>query len=217
MRLQKIFIAFLVSGFLISCGGSSSKETVSESPDQPTPAATEAQPNGETVSGELSITDVRKEDGGKYSATLNNAIVFRELELKDDDEGKEKLFFPKTPGKNEKMYPIVYLDDRTIANKIKEAIKAGKASGKGAPGTLKVTEVRWKELDGSRKVKGFADVTLNSAVTIKGCKLIEGKDGLFVGWPSVKRGEDYVDLIFSSDKDVRDMIESAIKKESGLK
>ncbi|OGH56004.1 MAG: hypothetical protein A3G34_06530 [Candidatus Lindowbacteria bacterium RIFCSPLOWO2_12_FULL_62_27] len=218
-------ITFGLVPFVVSCGKTeqaAKKETiVAEEPAAEPEAKEEAgEPAGkesksdEPVS-ELAVTEVRKEKGGKYSATLNRAIVFKGLEIREED-GRELLFFPKSPGKGGREYNIVFLEDKSIAKQIKDAIKDGRAKGRAEPGSLKVTEVRWKELDGHSKVKGFADVTLNNAVTIKGCKLIDGKDGIWMAWPSVKKGDEYEDLVFAVDKGVREMVEKAVKRESGL-
>lgn len=205
---RTIFFAGLVHLLSMSQVLAADTKTQKPATEQPKPQATAA--------SALSITGIRKEDGGKYSATLNGAIVFKELEVRKDTGGKELLFFPKTPGKGDREYSTVVLDDKSIAIQIKEAIKAGKAVGKGDPKALKVTKVKWNEFGGQSKIRGFADVTFNNAITIRGCKLIEGKDGLFVGWPSIKKGSKYDDLIFATDKGVRDMVEAAIKKEAGL-
>ncbi len=162
-------------------------------------------------SGGLTITDIRKE-GDVYSATLNGSIVLKNLTLKDG-----KLFFPQTGGKDDKQYFAVYLDDRSIADQIKEAIKAGKASGKGKPADITVTGIKWKEFGGEGKLKGFADVTFNKAVTVKGCKLLESKNGLWLAWPSVKKGKEYDELVFVVDKALRDRVFEAVKKEAGTK
>ena len=220
----------VLSSFLLftSCG-SPSKESfvqtpapeaadhsgeVDETPGKP--QADQATTPTASSQSELSVTNVQKEEDGMYSATLNNAIVFKNLEIKKDDSGKELLFFPKMPGNEDRTYNIVYLEDRSIAGHIKDAIKAGKASGKGVPGAIKVTQVKWKALDRESKVKGFADVTLNNAITIKGCKLIDGKKGPWLAWPSVKKGKEYDDLVFAIDKGVREIVEAAVKKEAGL-
>lgn len=215
-----ISIGFLTL-ILSSCGGSQPPAEPLAAPEKPavTDTAAEASASADKPStSTLAITDIRKQQDGKYSATLNGAIVFKDLEIRPGDDGRDRLFFPKSPGRDEKEFHIVYLEDRSIAGQIKDAIKAGKASGKAEPDALKVTQVKWRALESQSKVKGFADVTFNDAITIKGCKLIEGKEGdHWLAWPSVKRGEEYVDLVFAIDKGVKSMAEAAVKKESGLK
>ena len=230
MAIRGLFVLLLTFA-LISCGGSDRSATkeaaVEEVPTAENQAVDNASSPAQSSEGsksqegqaDLAITDVRKEDGGKYSATLNGAIVFRDLELGKSDDGKERLFFPKTPGKGRdgKGFPTVYLKDRSIADQIKDAIKAGKAGGKAGPGLLKVTAVRWKASSREGKLKGFADVMFNDAVEIKGFRLLEGgKNGIWLAWPSVKKGDEFVDLIFSKDKGVKDMVEAEVKKEAGL-
>jgi len=51
------------------------------------------------------------------------------------------------------------------------------------------------------KVVAFFDLNAEG-ITIKGFKLIEGNDGMFVGFPSVKKGDKYEDLAFCN-KEVR--------------
>lgn len=214
------FIALSI--YICACGGKPT-ETMpaaeSKAPESGAPAES-AGADGEksasiqaTESGELSITSIRKEENGKYSATLNDAIIFKDLEIQEN-----KLFFPKTPGQDGKEYHIVYLEDRSIAGQIKDAVKAGKATGKGVPEAIKVTAVKFFASErGDGKFKGFAQVTFNNAITVKGFKLIETTKGLWVPWPSVKKGEkDFDDLVFSKDKGVRDMVEAAVKKEAGM-
>ncbi|MBI4178667.1 septation protein SpoVG family protein [bacterium] len=216
-----------VLGFLMltACGKSEPSAApapaVSDAPsaqDQAGPAvdmADEDAPAGnvdmpKTASG-LAITEIRKGEGGKYSATLNGAIVFRELTLQND-----RLFFPKVPGRGDQSFHIVYLKDRTIADQIKAAIQAGKATAKGAPGELKVTEVKWREFGREGNLKGFANVMFNDAIEIKDCKLLDGKNGLWVAWPSVKKDGEFYDLIFALDEGVRKQVTEAVIKEAGL-
>lgn len=209
LEMSLLPVAVCLLPLIWSCGKSS------ELPEAPKEAQSEGA--GGAPSG-LVVTDVRKEKDGTYSATLNSALVFKGLEIKPVDDGKEKLFFPKTAGKGDRTFPMVYLDDRSIAEQIKKAAKDEQAVGKGDPSALKVSEVKWRSFDSPGKLKGFADVTFNNAVTVKGCKLIEGgKTGWFIGWPSVKTGEDkYDDMVFALDEEVREMVEKAVKKESGL-
>lgn len=209
-----------ISVLFISCGSSDQPTSETSKPEAPAQqeqsAAPEKSGESDAPMQDLAFTSVRKEDGGLYSAMLNGAIVFRDLKIEKDDDGKEKLYFPKTPGKGDKEFSVVYLKDRGLADQIKEGAKTGKTGARAEAKTLKITEIRWKEFGGSGKLKGFADVTFNDAVEIKGMKLLEGKNGLWLAWPSVKRGNDFYDLVFSPNEDVRKMVEAAVKKEAGL-
>jgi len=47
-------------------------------------------------------------------------------------------------------------------------------------------------------------LTLNDAITIKGCSFYQTKDNMWVGGPQYKAGEDYKDYLYI-DKSINDM------------
>ncbi len=49
---------------------------------------------------------------------------------------------------------------------------------------IKLEVVRIHRLDNAGSVKAFCDLRLNDDYVIKGFKIVEGTDGLFVGMPS---------------------------------
>lgn len=48
---------------------------------------------------------------------------------------------------------------------------------------LQVKVYKMYTLDGDKPLKAFADVAINDALLIKGVKVIEGRDGLFMSMP----------------------------------
>ena len=64
------------------------------------------------------------------------------------------------------------------------------------------------------KIKAFFDLTTEDGFTIKGFKLVEGINGLFVGFPSQKKADEdeYHDTVWA-DKDVKDQVVALVKKE----
>ena len=67
------------------------------------------------------------------------------------------------------------------------------------------------------KTKAYFDVMFIGAslpfnLTIKGCRLVEGKDGLFVSPPSIKKDEEYQNMVFFGD-DTRDKVLKAALNE----
>ena len=63
------------------------------------------------------------------------------------------------------------------------------------------------------KIKAFFDLQTEDGFTIKGFKLVEGTNGLFVGFPSQKGNDDeYHDTVWV-EKEVRDMVNDIAKKE----
>ena len=63
------------------------------------------------------------------------------------------------------------------------------------------------------KIRAFFDLSTTDGFTIKGFKLVEGINGLFVGFPSQKgNDEEYYDTVWA-DKELKDKVtQLAIKK-----
>lgn len=57
-------------------------------------------------------------------------------------------------------------------------------------------DVRIQSIKPSDSIKGTASVNINGAFAIRGVKIIEGTNGLFVSMPSYKVGNDYKDICF---------------------
>lgn len=63
-------------------------------------------------------------------------------------------------------------------------------------------KITCKPYTGNSKTKAFIDLTLDDTLIIKGLTLVEGKDGLFLSFPSTK-GKDgkYYNSVYSLDKE----------------
>ena len=78
---------------------------------------------------------------------------------------------------------------------------------------LEITEVRIALRDDD-KLKGFASMTFNDAFVIRGLKIIEGTNGMFVAMPSRKKPDGtYQDIAHPINNDARQFIESRILDE----
>lgn len=66
---------------------------------------------------------------------------------------------------------------------------------------------------GNSKTKAFIDLTLDDTLIIKGLTLVEGKDGLFLSFPS-KKGKDgkYYNSVYSLDKEWTQLLQDASVK-----
>jgi len=63
------------------------------------------------------------------------------------------------------------------------------------------------------KIKAFFDLQTGDGFTIKGFKMVEGANGVFVGFPSQKNKDDeYHDTVWA-DKDVKDQVTELAKRE----
>lgn len=73
---------------------------------------------------------------------------------------------------------------------------------------------RFNRVEGGGKLKGFADVTLEDAVTIRGVRLIEGPNGLFAGMPRKKEKDgEYHDIVAVESAAFRTALGNALIRE----
>ena len=62
------------------------------------------------------------------------------------------------------------------------------------------------------KVKAFFDLETEDGFTIKGFKLVEGIEGVFVGFPSQEKDGEYYDTVFAN-KDLKQEVTDLAKRE----
>ncbi len=60
--------------------------------------------------------------------------------------------------------------------------------------------------DMDSNTKAIATVTVNDEFVLKGLKVVEGKNGLFVAMPSRKFGNDYQEVVFPVTKEAREQL-----------
>jgi len=84
---------------------------------------------------------------------------------------------------------------------------------------MQVTQVIYKAIkeEGKKNLLGYADIAFDESFVVKGLRLMQGKYGPFVSYPS-KKGEDgdYYDNVFPITKEFRKEIEEAVLKEANL-
>jgi stage V sporulation protein G len=61
-------------------------------------------------------------------------------------------------------------------------------------------------------IKGLAQVVLNDALTIRGLRVMEGENGLFVGYPldPFYKGDDFRSIVFPMTRELREHIENVV-------
>ncbi|MBE8539007.1 septation protein SpoVG family protein [Geoglobus acetivorans] len=76
---------------------------------------------------------------------------------------------------------------------------------------VEITEVRIYKSKGEGAVKAYASVSLDGEFVVKGLKVIEGENGLWVSMPS-RKGKDgsYQDIFHPTSKEARDKIVNAV-------
>lgn len=71
-------------------------------------------------------------------------------------------------------------------------------------------DVRIQSIKPNDSIKGTASVNINDAFAIRGVKIIEGSNGLFVSMPSYKVGNDYKDICFPITQECRKQLNDAV-------
>lgn len=71
-------------------------------------------------------------------------------------------------------------------------------------------KITYKPYNGNSKTKAFIDLELDNTLVIKGLTLVEGKNGLFLSFPS-KKGKDgeYYNSVYSLDKEWLKLLQDA--------
>jgi len=78
-------------------------------------------------------------------------------------------------------------------------------------GSVKITEVRAKRINGDNRLVGVAAITIDNCFVVHELRIIEGKNGLFVAMPSRKMPSgDYKDVAHPINSETRSMIEKAV-------
>ena len=62
----------------------------------------------------------------------------------------------------------------------------------------------------------FVGMSLPFNLTVKGCRLVEGKDGLFVSPPQVKKDEEYQNIVFFGDDTREKVLKAALDEYNGV-
>jgi len=80
---------------------------------------------------------------------------------------------------------------------------------------IKVTEVKvfpFKETKTLMYTKGLATITLNDAIVVRGLRIMDGPNGLFVAYPldPFYKGEDARSVVAPSSDDLRSYIEAVV-------
>lgn len=74
-------------------------------------------------------------------------------------------------------------------------------------------KINCKPYNGNSKTKAFIDLELDETLVIKGLTLVDGKDGLFVSFPSTKgKHNKYYNSVYSLDKEWSKRLQDACVK-----
>ena len=77
--------------------------------------------------------------------------------------------------------------------------------------TLEIQVQRMYRFESDRPLKAFADIIVNDALLIKGIKVLEGKNGLFVSMPQEQaKDKKWYDSVRCLTQDVRQQITEVV-------
>ena len=81
-----------------------------------------------------------------------------------------------------------------------------------ATATIEIKVVRVQKVKGNSRLKAYVDISVNEFIILKGLKVIEGDNGLFVGLPSElnKSNNKYYETIRCTDNDVKEDISNTV-------
>lgn len=71
-------------------------------------------------------------------------------------------------------------------------------------------DVRIHSIQPGESIKGTASVNINGAFAVRGVKIVEGSNGLFVSMPSYKAGNEYKDICFPITPECRKQLNDAV-------
>ena len=85
-----------------------------------------------------------------------------------------------------------------------------------ANGGLKLEVSRVHKLDGTGATKAFCDLSVLDSIVIKGLRIVEGKDGLFVSMPR-EEGKDgkWYNTVIPLKREIKDEIERLVLEAYG--
>lgn len=76
------------------------------------------------------------------------------------------------------------------------------------------TKITCRPYSGTSNTKAFIDLKLDDTLVIKGLTLVEGKEGLFLSFPSKKgKNDKYYNSVYSLDKEwLKQLQDACLKK-----
>jgi DNA-binding cell septation regulator SpoVG len=158
---------------------------------------------------EIAITEVKKNktDGRTiYEISVNDCILIREVEVLVLGD-KKTIKYPQYISQKKQVYPQIIFLTRQSKDAVRKAVFGGE-TGKYPKQNTKFKITRFSKFKKESGLKALCAVTFNSAFEVE-CKIIDGKNGLWVSWPSRKNTQNgqWVQQIVVTDKQLRENIE----------
>lgn len=81
---------------------------------------------------------------------------------------------------------------------------------------MNVTNLKIRKVERKNILVGFAEVELDSCLVIHGIRILEGKNGYFIGMPNKKKDK-YLDIVHPSNTEFRNKLTKIIIDEFNKK
>ncbi len=77
--------------------------------------------------------------------------------------------------------------------------------------TIQVTTKRIHKINNSGALKAYADITLNDILMVKGVRIVEGRNGLFMSMPQNKgKDERWFDIVSAVTPEAREAMQAQV-------
>ncbi|MFC1501607.1 septation protein SpoVG family protein [Elusimicrobiota bacterium] len=139
--------------------------------------------------------------------TINNSLIIKEIKF-ITIKNNILLEFPEYISKNSKVYPQIKLLDKNTINIFRTSI-LNKEISKNIYNNLSYKLVKFSKYSGKSKIKVFVSLIFNDSIQIE-CKIIDGKNGPWVAWPSRKleKSEKWIKQVIITNKNLKKSIET---------
>jgi DNA-binding cell septation regulator SpoVG len=149
---------------------------------------------------ELVLTGVEK-DGNSCTIIFNDSIRISGISLSNG-----KISMPEY-AKNGKIYKNFSILQRDFLKNLYEAVKLSKTSRDSSKINYKIN--KFKIISSHKTIKAFSSVIFEEKLEVE-CRVMKGKYGLWVAWPSKKDGNIWKKDFIIINKDLKNNIESEL-------
>ncbi|MDR2426163.1 MAG: SpoVG family protein [Endomicrobium sp.] len=154
---------------------------------------------------ELKITKISTEKDN-YSIVLNNAITINNIALKKNRNNTKIIIFPSYAGKG-KIYTQFSVLNREYLFYLAHSISENKIYDFAGETLFEINKFSQTKKKGG--IKAFASVIFENLLEVE-CRVMEGKNGLWIAWPANKTSTGWkADFIFV-DKDLKNRVEKSL-------
>jgi DNA-binding cell septation regulator SpoVG len=162
--------------------------------------------------GEIVVTDVKKyEIGGRqlYEATINNCVLIKEIQAVEQ-AGGTSIKYPQYTSKKAVSYPQVIFFSKQAKDAVKKAVLNG-ITGKDLKQNTSFEITRFSKFKKESGLTALCGVSFNGEFEVE-CKIVEGKNGLWVSWPARKEVDSgkWIEQIIITDEKLRLKIEQEL-------